>query len=108
LTLTSRVIVNPTGITSLYKGADVADEASITPTGNSFKITGTGTTIDTLVSTGITAGTQITLIFASATVVVGDLTGNINLSAAFASTASATLTLIYDGTNWLEIARSLN
>lgn len=100
-----RVKLNSTGITSLYSGAAVASAATITPTGNLFHVTGT-TTITSVSGTGITAGTQITIIFD------GILTftdgSNLKLVASMVTTADDTITLVYDGTNWYEVARAIN
>lgn len=106
-TLNNRVIINSTGITSLYKGADVASAGTITPTGNIFHVTGTGT-VNTISTTGITAGTTLILIFDAGTTVT--VAGNIKMSggANFAATADDTLTVVYDGTSWFEVSRSVN
>ena len=50
---------------------------------------------------------QITIIFTDGLTTVDELT-NIKLSAAFTSTADDTMTLVYDGTNWYEVSRSVN
>jgi hypothetical protein len=84
--------------------ATVASAATITPRSNVFHVTGT-TNIDTI--TVAAAGTCYVLIF-DGILTVGDLSGNINLSAAFVSTANDTLSLCHDGTNWHETARSVN
>lgn len=98
------------------KGADVASAATITlgNDGNYFDITGT-TNIDYITTTGWTAGSIIVLQF-DGILTVNDSTAtppggtaNINLSAAYVSTAGDTLTLIYDGgTSFRELARSVN
>lgn len=89
---------------ALMGGADVASAGTITPTGNVFHVTGT-TNIDSM--TIMAKGSTVTLIF-DGILTVGDLTGNINIGAAFSSTANDTLTLVADTTNWLEIGRSVN
>jgi hypothetical protein len=86
-----------------YAG-DVASASTITPRGNVFHVTGT-TTINTIA--GTSGGMCLTLIFDDV-VTVGDLTGNINIAAAFVSTANDTLSLCHDGTTWFETARSVN
>lgn len=59
--------------------------------------------------TNITApainGTRATLVFASANAYV-TTTGNIKLINVYESLAGGTLTIYYDGTNWVELARS--
>ena len=64
-----------------------------------------GTTITTF-DNGF-PGQEITLIFSDANTTIAE-TGNIKLSAAFTSTADDTMKLIYDGTNWYEVSRSVN
>ena len=86
-----------------YAG-DVASASTITTRGNVFHVTGT-TTINTI--TASNQGMCLTLIFDDV-VTVGDLTGNINIAAAFVSTANDTLSLCHDGTTWFETARSVN
>jgi hypothetical protein len=51
-------------------------------------------------------GTTVTLLFASTPKVVDG--ENLKLSANLEATADDTLTLVCDGTNWFEIARSVN
>jgi len=93
------------GVSNFYKGGDVASAATITPTGNLFHVTGS-VTISAVATTGITAGTSITMIFdATCTVENGAslvLTGAIDYTAA----AGDMLTLSYDGTAWKETNRS--
>jgi hypothetical protein len=104
---TDRVVINQAGVTSLYKGADVASASTITPTGNSFHVTG-ATTVTAISTTGLTAGTTLTLIFdASCTVQSGALLmlqGGVNFSA----TADDVLVLYYDGSKFREVTRSVN
>ncbi len=99
------------------KGSDIAsaDAPTVATTGNYFDITGT-TQINHLTTTNIQAGTVIILQFdASVTLThqagtpTGDekdlwLAGATNAS----MTANDTITLVYDGTNWRETARSVN
>lgn len=93
------------GISNFFKGGDVASAGTITATGNLFHVTGT-TNITSVSGTGIIAGTKITIIFD------GILTftdgSNLKLAGNFVTTADDTITLAYDGTNWYEIARSIN
>lgn len=98
------------------KGADVASAATLTlgADGNYFDITGT-TNIDYITTTSWNAGAIIVLQF-DGILTVNDSTatppantGNIDLTAAFITTAGDTLTLIYDGgTSFREISRSVN
>lgn len=86
-------------------GAAVASAAAIVPTGNVFHVTGT-TNITSITSTGILAGARITIIFD------GILTftdgSNLVLAGNLVTTADDTISLVYDGTNWYETARSVN
>lgn len=96
-----------TGIKMLLgKGADVASATAMPlPTGNVFHVTGT-TDITSITSTNFQAGCQITLIFDG---VLNFTDGsNLKLAGTFATTADDTITLVYDGTNWYETARSVN
>ena len=97
------------------KGSDVASADEITlGDGNFFDVTGT-TTINHITKTGWEAGSVVTLQFdASVTVThnAGSPTGteaDILLSGAgnFSATADDTLTLVYDGVTWREIARTV-
>jgi len=102
---TERVRITPTGITSLYSGSAVVSAGTITPTGNLFHVTGT-TTITSISATGITAGTTITIIFDGALTFTDG--SNLKLAGNMTTSADATITLCYDGTNWYEKARSIN
>lgn len=96
------------------QGANVASASTITlGNGNYFSVTGTNT-IDCIVGTGWTAGSEVVLDFAGV-LTVTDSSGGcagadkpINIGAAFTSSADDTLTLIYNGTAWKETARSVN
>jgi hypothetical protein len=86
-------------------GANVASASSIIPTGNTFHVTGT-TTITSITATNIKAGQVITIIFD------GILTftdgSNLKLAGNFTTSADATITLRYDGSNFYEMSRSIN
>lgn len=87
-------------------GAAVASATALPlPTGRVFHVTGT-TTITSITSTNFESGAVITIIFD------GILTftdgSNLKLAGNFVTTADDTITLGYDGTNWYEIARSIN
>jgi len=64
-----------------------------------------GTTI-TNFTDGV-AGQQITIIFTNGSATLSDA-ATLKLSAAITGTADDTITLVYDGTNWFEVARSVN
>lgn len=97
-------------------GASVAAAATLTlgTDGNLFAITG-NTNVDFITTTNWQAGAEITLQF-SGTPTVNHNTGSppgstaaILLAGAanFAATANDVLTLIYNGTNWVEKARTV-
>ncbi len=86
-------------------GANVASAAAIVPTGNLFHVTGT-TTITSITSTGVTAGTQITIIFDSTAQMTNG--GNLIIGSDFTGGANRSITLNFDGTNWYQAARSAN
>jgi hypothetical protein len=69
-----------------------------------------GNTIATI--TGGVSGQVLILIFIDNKVTITDdaskTANTINLSAAFTSAVNTTLTLVYDGTSWYEMARSVN
>ena len=88
-----------------FKGGDVPSAAAITPTGNVFHVTGT-TSITSITSTDIVAGTMITIIFDGALTFTDG--GNLKLNSDFVTAADDTITLVYDGANWYEVCRSVN
>ncbi len=102
-----RIVVNSSGVTSLYKGADVASASTITPTGNLFHVTGT-TGITAISTTNITAGTEITIIFDASLTVTNGASLMLAGAANFSATADDLLVLVYDGTKWREKCRSVN
>lgn len=96
-----------TGISGFMGGgAAVASATALPlPTGRVFHVTGT-TTVTSITSTNFVSGAVITLIFD------GILTftdgNNLKLAGDFVTSADDTITLVFDGTNWYEIARSVN
>jgi len=99
------------------KGADVAaaNDLTLGGDGNVFHI-GTGAlTINAITTTGWTSGSIIILIFDDSVVVKhntagGGGTASMLLAGAvdFSATVSDTLMLVYDGTRWYEVSRSVN
>lgn len=84
----------------------IASNATITlPAGGDYFAV-TGTTNITSV-TKSRRGRVVTLHFTGA-LTVEDGTGNLKLASNFATTSSDTLTLVCDGTDWSEVARSVN
>lgn len=84
-------------------GTAVASAASITPTGNLFHVTGTSS-ITSVSGTGIAPGTEITLIFDDVLTVTNG--SNLRLASNFATPATNTLTLKWDGSRWYEEGRT--
>jgi hypothetical protein len=105
-TLSNKVVLTPSGILSLFMGADVASAGTITPTGNLFHVTG-NTTITGISTAGINAGTEITIIF-TGSVTINNGTSMKLAGGTFSATANSTLTLVFDGTTWFEKCRSVN
>jgi len=87
------------------KGADVASATAIVPTGNVFHVTGT-TSITSITSTNISSGARITLIFDG--ILTFTAGNNLKIAGNMTTSALDTITLVYDGTNWFEVARSVN
>lgn len=95
--------------------ADVASAGTITVgNGNYAVVTGT-TTINYITTTGFTAGSVICLKFSGALTLAHN-TGSVPASTAalllrgsqnLTTTANDTITLVYDGTNWRELARNV-
>ncbi len=99
------------------QGVDVASASTLTlgRDGNFFSISGT-TDIDYITTTGWQAGSVIILGF-QGSLNVKHNTGSVPASTAalklagaanFSATADDTLTLVYNGTAWLEVGRSVN
>lgn len=95
-----------------FKGADVASANNITlGLGNFFDITGT-TQINTIAGNSWTAGSVVTLQFDASVTVAHNTAGTgarflLASSANFSATVNDTLTLVYDGTYWREIGRTV-
>lgn len=96
-----------TAINGLIGGGSAVASATALPlpTGRVFHVTGT-TTVTSITSTNFASGAVITLIFD------GILTftdgSNLKLAGNFVTSADATITLVFDGTNWFETSRSTN
>ena len=92
-------------IINMAKGTDVASTAAMTlgSGGNYFDITGT-TTITSI--TAKQAGTIVVLQFDGVLTFTDG--SNLILAGNFTTSANDTITLISDGTNWHEMARSAN
>ncbi len=83
-----------------------AAATTLAVTNNFVAVTGDAGTNILATITGGVSGQSVTLVTITDD---GSATANtVNLSAAFASTANDTVTLIFDGTSWFEVSRSLN
>lgn len=91
----------PVGLSS---GAAVASAATITPTGNSFHVTGT-TGISAISSTDIPAGTEITIIFDGAVLLTHSSSLELQGSTNFTTTAKTRCRFLFDGATWWETER---
>jgi len=97
------------------KGADIASATTITlgDDGNYFEVTGT-TTITYITTTNWKPGAIVVLKFGGSLTVTHNGGSPAATSAAmllsgaanFSATANDTLTLVYDGTTWREVART--
>lgn len=74
--------------------------------GQNFKTANTGATTITTFDEG-REGQRILIVFTDANTTVSEAS-NIRLSAAFTSTADDTMELVYDGSVWFELGRSVN
>jgi len=102
-----KVTDGSTGIRGyLGGGAAVASATAMPlPTGNVFHVTGT-TDITSITATNLQSGVVITLIFDG---VLNFTDGsNLKLASTMATTADDTITLVYDGSSFFEIGRSVN
>ncbi len=94
-------------------------DLTLTPSATAFIITTTAVTVTgdaggntILTILGGTPGLVLTLIFTDIRVTITDTPDNtantINLSAPWTSSVNSTLSLVYNGTKWFEVARSVN
>lgn len=97
--------ISSEGIVAPSMGAAVASASAIVPTGNLFHITGV-TTITSITGTNIPAGARITMIFDSTAQMTDG--SNLKLAGNFTGAADRTITGVWDGTNFYEVARSAN
>jgi hypothetical protein len=81
-------------------------------TGTFMVITGDAGANTVATITGGSKGMLLTLLFVDALVTITDNKGTtadqVDLSAAFTSTADDTIQLVHNGTNWFEVSRSVN
>jgi hypothetical protein len=95
--------IRENGLSWTLFGAAVASGSIVTPDGNLFHVTGT-TSIASISGSGVTAGTEITLIFDGTLTVRNG--SNLRLASDFTTSPTSTLTLKWDGSNWYEQGRS--
>jgi len=90
-------------------GANVASSGTLTlgDDGNLFHITGT-TAITAITTTNWQAGSEITLIFDSTASITAGANMLLSGAANFNATANDVIKLVWDGTSWFEVARSVN
>jgi microcystin-dependent protein len=95
------------GVKWQVQGSTVASATNLGISNPVHLVTGT-TTIDSLVDAAPYTGKKITLIFQGANITVRHSIGNIKLLGALHAgfVANETLTLVYDGANWIEVART--
>jgi hypothetical protein len=97
------------GRVCLGKGANVASATTMTlgSDGNVFHITGT-TAITAITTTNWQAGSEITLIFDSTASITAGANMILAGAANFNGTANDVIKLVWDGTSWFEVSRSIN
>ncbi len=98
------VVPTKAGILGAGGGATVASAAALpVPTGRVCHVSGT-TGITSVLATNLEVGSVVTLVFdAELDVTKGS---NLVIEDNFHALANSTLTLVFDGTNWYELARS--
>jgi hypothetical protein len=100
------LVANNTFSTFTDVAPTVASAATITIPSGVNVVTVTGTTNITAINTTSSTRKTVTLIFAGVLTVTDG--SNLKLAGNFVTTADDTLTLYCDGTNWFEVARSVN
>jgi hypothetical protein len=86
-------------------GAPVVAAAAITPTGKAFHVTG-NTAITSMVGTNLAPGEVIRIIFdGTPTFTDGN---NLKIAGNLVATADDTISLLWDGSNFYELARAVN
>lgn len=100
--------------TKLGSNTAAANDLTLPNTGNVFHITG-ATQINAITTTNWQAGSEVTFIFDSTPTVKNNTAGGAGTAimllaggADFLATANDVLKLVYDGTSWFEVSRSVN
>ncbi|MDD3927347.1 MAG: glycosyl hydrolase family 28-related protein, partial [bacterium] len=97
---------NPYPLVAELADADTSPSVGLYGSNDFYRTNNTAATTITTFDDGYT-GQKITILFNDANTIIVE-SGNIKLSSSFASTADDTMELIYDGTNWYEVSRSVN
>jgi hypothetical protein len=111
---TEKAFIDKDGAFGSVLGAATLDPGATTfaAQGNVMTVTGDGGGNTVATITNGVVGQRLTLIFVDALVTITDTdahTANtVDLSAAFTSADDTTLTLVFDGTSWYEVSRSVN
>jgi hypothetical protein len=96
------------GVWSPVTPVSVTMSVPITPTGSYQPLESAGTVSTTLAATGFTAGTWVCLVNTSNTTIAITDTGTCKLAGNWQGGQYDTLTVLFDGTNWVELGRSNN
>ncbi len=103
--ITVGTVLNTAAATSIT----ITDNIEIVPTGSYQPIAAAANVgTDSITTTGFIAGDWVTFINTSDTTITITDTGTVMLSGDAALTQYDTLTLLFDGTNWIEIAQTAN
>lgn len=86
----------------------VTDGTAFTPTGTYQPITAAGAVTPTVSTTGFSAGDLLVLINTGSNAITLADSGTAKLASAAALGQYDSITLIFDGTNWIEFSRSNN
>ncbi len=89
-----------------FRTFGIGDTTPSVADGETFKTVNTGATSITTFDDG-KDGQEILIVFTDVNTTISEA-ANIKLSAAFTSTADDVMRLIFDGTSWYEVSRSVN
>jgi hypothetical protein len=92
---------------NITSAATVTLDASTTGRATYYTVNAHSANVDTLTGTGFPNGYVLKIVFQTNTQ-WNDSTGNLRLSANFSGTANDVLTLLWDGTNWLQMGAENN
>ncbi len=115
-TLTNTALTYGTVRVEFAKGTNTAaaNDLTLPSNGNLFHITG-ATQINAIITSLWQAGSEITLIFDSTPTVKNNTAGGAGTAVMllaggvdFSATANDVMKLVYDGTSWFEVSRSVN